>query len=196
MSARPLIASQPVSEFGDLPLSEAFNDPSLMDRDQSYVPGWSEMRRNRDLKHAAYMQDPTAENRKAVPSLPVNLRWARSQNRAGNPDSTKPYSHGRKGYRVVTKESVGQEWLTTLPPGAQIGADGSIRNGDCILMVADALDAAKSERAKRHFTDERLNGITHSFAQNAQALGANLSAQPTVEMGPAPTTEPGRPGRK
>lgn len=194
MPARPIVASAPLSEFGDLPNSPEFNDPSLMDRDQSYVPGFSELRKARDLKVAEYAQGLIPAS--AVPTMKVNLRWARNQNKQGAADNTKPYSHGRKGYKVVTKEHVGQEWLKALPPGATVGADGSIRNGDCILMVADAIDAAKSERAKRMYTDERLNGITNSFAQNAQSMGANPAAQPTVEMGPASPTDSAKPGRR
>lgn len=193
MSAKPLTASQPLSEFGDLYQSSDFNDPHLMDRDQSYVPGFSEMRRNRDIKVAEYQAGTIS--RSDVPSLSVNLRWARNQLKSGAPDSSKPYAHGRKGYRIVTADMVGQEWLTELPPGAQIGPDKAIRNGDCILMVADAKDAARSEMAKRRQTDERIRGIEHSFAQNAQTAGANPAAQPTVTLD-VPTTEPAKAGRK
>lgn len=194
MSAKPLTASQPLSEFGDLHQSSDFNDPHFMDRDQSYVPGFSEMRRDRDMKVAEFHAGSIS--RADVPSLPVNLRWARNQNRQGNPDNSKPYNHSRKGYRLVTAKDEGQAWFTQIPPGAQIGADGSIRNGDCVLMVASAQDAARSEHAKRALTQERINGITSSFQQNAAAVGANPAAQPTVTMEPTTPTDSAKPGRR
>jgi hypothetical protein len=107
--ARPLTASAPLSEFGDLHQSADFNDPHLMDRDGSYVPGFSEMRRDRDIKVAEYQAGriPASD----VPTMTVNLRWARCQTKAGTPDNAKPFVHGRKGYRAVTKEDAGQPWL-------------------------------------------------------------------------------------
>ncbi len=185
---KPLIQSAPLSEFGDFPDTPEFNDPTGQDRDQTYVPGFGDLRRKRDLAISEY--NAGRLERHQVPTLPVNLRWARNQTKAGTPDSAKPFLHGRKGYRVVTERDVNPEWLTEIPPGAQIGADGSIRNGDCVLMVASREDAAKSERAKRRLVDERLKGVEASFEQHAQQAGANMKAQPYVTMSPAEPTEP------
>lgn len=192
MPARPLVPSQPLSEFGDLHQSADFNDPHLMDRDGSYVPGFSEMRRDRDIKVAEYQAGKIPAS--SVPSLPVNLRWARNQLKNGSPDNSKPFVHGRKGYRAVTADQAGAAWLTELPPGAQIGPDNTIRNGDCILMVADAKDAGRSERAKQRLTQERLKGIEYSFEQNANQAGANPAAQPYSKID-TPTADPAKPGR-
>lgn len=194
MSAKPLIQSAPLSEFGDFPDSPEFNDPNAQDRDQTYVPGFSDRRRERDIAVSEFIAGRIT--REDIPTLPVNLRWARNQTKAGVPDSAKPFLHGRKGYRAVTKDDVNAEWLTHIPPGAQIGADGTIRNGDCILMVASAQDAAKSERNKRALVNERLHGIGASLEQNARAVGANMKAQPYVTMSPAEPTEPVKGKRK
>jgi len=188
LSAKPLIQSQPLSEFGEFPDSPEFNDPAAQDRDQTYVPGFGDLRRKRDEKVAEF--NAGRIGRHEVPTLPVNLRWARNQTKAGVPDSAKPFLHGRKGYRAVTKDDVNPEWLTALPPGAQIGADGTIRNGDCVLMVASAQDAAKSERTKRQLVQERLKGVEASFEQHALQAGANMKAQPYVTMEPTTPTEP------
>lgn len=196
---RPLVPSAPLSEFGDFHQSAEFNDPHLNDRDGSYVPGFSEMRRNRDIAVATYTANPTAENRTAITPLPVNLRWARNQTKSGSPDNAKPFVHGRKGYRAVdAKQHAGQDWLTEIPPGAVIQADGTIRNGDCILMWAPAEKAAQSERMKQRLTTERIEGVKASFAQHAATAGASRSAEPYVTMEPA-TTPPesgAKPGRK
>jgi hypothetical protein len=107
---------------------------------------------------------------KDVTPLPVGLRWARAQDVAGKPDSSKQFGHGRKGYRIANGNSkekggdVGNAWLKELPPGCTLGADGSIRNGDTVLMVCSREDAAKSEFAKRRETEARVKGAEGAFA--------------------------------
>jgi len=105
-------------------------------------------------------------NRGDVPVLPVNLRWARNQNKAGQPDNAKPFGHAQKGYRMVTKEDQGKDWLMQIPGNAQWDSAGNLRNGDTVLMVATARDAARNESARRRELDERLTGVTNSFSRN------------------------------
>lgn len=176
----PLIPSQALSEWGDLREQAQFYDPNGMDMDQSYVPGWSEQRREHDLKRAAYLKGQASAAE--VPVLPVNLRWARNQTREGKPDNAKPFVHGRKGYRPVTSEDIGKEWLKELPLAAQTNADGTIRNGDTILMVCDRESAARNELRKRAETQARLDGSVNAFMQNLQASGTAVrGAEPTIE---------------
>lgn len=166
-SARPLIASAPLSEFGDLYTSEAFHDPFVMDRDQTYVPGWSELRRARDIALGQYANRAIAASQ--VPTLPVNLRWARAQSKAGAPDSAKQFAHSRKGYRLANAtEDLGQPWLRALPPGAMIQADDTIRTGDSVLMVADQQSAARNAAIKARLVEQRLTGVPHMFAQTME----------------------------
>lgn len=180
--AVPLVLTAPVSEFGDLP--EGFNDPQEQDRDNSYVPGFSDMRRARDVAIAHYVRHKG--ERSAIQPLPVNLRWARNQNMKGDPDSSKQFGHGGRGYRVATKTDVGQAWLTKLPPGAELGADGSIRKGDTVLMVCDAQQAAKNQRAKEIRTANRVTGMTSVLAAKAKQDGAGWKGvDPTVESKPS-----------
>lgn len=168
----PLVPSASLSEFGDLHDHAEFYDPNGQGADQSFVPGFSEMRRQSAIELAEYQRGLRTAD--AVTKLPVNLRWARSQNRRGDPDTVKPFGHGRKGYRIVTKADVGQPWLKEMPPGSQVGADGAIRNGDTVLMVADAKDAAKNELARRIATEQRVSGYQDSFANAvAEAKRAN-----------------------
>ena len=196
MAKRPLIPTAPISEFGELPNDPAFFDPAVMDRDQSYVPGWSEMRRAHDLKVAEYRAHKCA--RSDIPTLPVNLRWARNQTKAGTPDSTKVFTHGRKGYRLVTKDDVKQEWLKELPPGSQVQADGTIRNGDCVLMVASREDAARNAVLKQRMTQERLTGLQDTFEQNLHAVGVTpRGTDPSATIIKDTTTTPAsKPGHR
>ena len=179
MAAKPLINTTALSEFGDLTETAAFHDPTLMDRDMSYVPGFSEMRRNQAIKMAEYAAGKCAKE--DIPFLPVNLRWARVQNRAGQTDTSKAHAHGGKGYKFVNvKEHVGQDWLKALPPGAEQMADGTIRRGDTALMWCPREAAAKSELAKRVQTEQRLTGTESVFLQNLQNQAAK-GADPVVE---------------
>lgn len=176
---RQLIETQAVSEFGDLTESAAFHDPTIMDRDATYVPGYSEGQRLVSTKLAEFQQGKIAKG--DIPFQSVRLRWARSQNRSGTPDTMKTHAHGQKGYRLVNKEHVGQSWLKDLPPGCEVLPDGSIRRGDTVLMYCSREDAAKSELAKRVATEERLTGTESTFLQNLQSIqGAPKDAAPTV----------------
>lgn len=184
MAKVPLIETQALSEFGDLREQAQFYDPTGMDRDYSYVPGFSEMRRAHETKKGEYFRGEA--KRSDVPILPVNLRWGRAQDKAGNPDNLKTFGHGRRGYRMVTKADIGQPWFTELPGSAQIQADGTIRNGDCVLMVCDQQTAAKNELHKRMQTESRIEGARGGFAQAIeQARKDGLVARgsdPTVEV--------------
>lgn len=177
----PLILSQPASEFGDLTQTVDFNDPQVMDRDMSYVPGFSDLRRARDLKIAEYVNHKAS--RADIPELPVNMRWARNQSKDGKPDSSKVFGHNTKGYRMATKADISptNPWLTQLPPGAEIGADGVIRKGDTALMVATKEQAAKNAFVKAEATKRRVTGMEHGFASQAQQDRAGWrGANPTA----------------
>lgn len=164
--AVPLVITAPASEFGDFTESPEFNDPFGSDRDMSYVPGFSEMRRNRDMAVARYVNHQIQRNE--IPVLPVNLRWARNQNKAGDPDSTKPVGHSTLGYRAATKADVGQPWLSAMPPGATLGAGDVIVKGDTVLMVASGDDARKSAQRKADRTAKRVTGMKYTLAAQAE----------------------------
>lgn len=187
MAKVPLIQSEPVSEFGDIALTSEFHDPAAMARDHSYVPGFSEMRRERDLQ-IAEVKAGTRDGRD-VRQLPVNCRWARSQNKAGEPDSSKMFSHSRRGYRAVTKDDVGKnDWFKELPGGTSYAADGTIRNGDLTLMVCDRESAARNQKRKEIETNARLTGAVNTFAHNLQAANGRIprGADPYVRMETTP----------
>lgn len=77
----PLINTTPPPEFGELKESPEFHDAAGMDRDFSYVPGFSELRRARDVAIAEVRAG--RRSAKDVPTLPVNFRWARCETKIG-----------------------------------------------------------------------------------------------------------------
>ena len=159
----PLVLTAPASEFGDHIGSADFNDPTIMNRDMSYVPGFSDLRRQRDLKVAEYVNHKVAKS--DIPELPVNMRWGRNQKGTGQPDSAKIFGHSTKGYRMATRDDVGKHpWLTAMPPGASVAPDGSIVKGDTVLMVATKEIAARNARFKAETTAKRVSGMEHGFA--------------------------------
>jgi hypothetical protein len=137
---RPIVPSGIMTEFGEL-----MDDPkTLMDemgmnRDVTYVPGFSDLRRAADI----------ARSQKQTPQpLPVNLRWARRTKANGTPNNERVVAHQGKGYVPATKDDIGKPWLTALPAGAEILADGTIANADAVLMKCDARTAARNEAGK------------------------------------------------
>lgn len=158
----PLIPSGPVSEFGSFEPDEKYFAQMGTDRDGTYVPGFSDLRKKYDIAVGRFNRGEIP--RSEVPQLPVNMRWARNQNRKGDPDTAKQFAHGRKGYRMVTKDDLGKDWLTETPGGAMWDAAGNLRNGDTVLMVTDAKNAARNKALREAETLARVQGVTASVA--------------------------------
>lgn len=183
----PILQTTPPPEFGDLKETPQFQDATGMDRDFTYVPGFSELRRQRDVAIAEVIAGKRAA--KDVPTLPVNFRWARSQNKRGDPDTRKVIRAGNRGYRVVTKDDVGEgKLLSSLPAGAMVMPDGQIRQGDTVLMVATAEKAARNEFNRRVRTESMTRGAVEGFAA-AMRTGGVRGASPTVELERGPTQQ-------
>lgn len=172
MTKRPLISTTIRTEFGDVLDDPSFYDVSSVDRDLTYVPGFSEMRRNRDLEIAAVASGQKAKHEAKISPLPVNCRWVRRTTPRGSPDGRKQISSGNLGYRTVNKDQVGKaDWLTALPPGATIEADGSIVKGDTVLMVADGKIAARNA-ARRAAQTQRMTSEAAAAAGGLLNVGA------------------------
>jgi hypothetical protein len=171
----PLIVTEPPPEFGELKTSPEFLNPSGMDQDLTYVPGFSELRFARDSAILEVMQGKRRANE--VPTLPVNFRWARCQNKKGDPDNRKVIRAGNRGYRLVTKDQVGEgKLLKELPAGARWSGDGTVLQGDTVLMVADAERVARNEFQKRARTASATRGAEAGFAAALEAVGGKPSA--------------------
>lgn len=180
MSPVPLVHSEPPPEFGALEQSERFNDPSQMDRDHSYVPGYGDLRRARDVKLSEYAQGLCRGS--DVPSLPVKLRWARTQTVAGDTNSYKVFAAQRAGYRFVKKEDVGSTWFTQMPPDVQEMPDGTLRRGDTVLMVCDAKTAAKNALYQQIRTEQQHTGFSETLKKNLDEAKISLKGiDPIVE---------------
>lgn len=166
----PIVITEPPPEFGELKESPEFFEASGMDRDLTYVPGFSELRFARDKAILDVMRG--RKRASEVPTLPYNFRWARSQNREGKPDTRKVIRANNRGYRAVTVGDIGEgKLLPDLPPGAEKMGDGTIRQGDTILMIADAQRVARNEFAKRARTESATKGAEAGFAAALESVG-------------------------
>jgi len=187
----PIVITAPPPEFGELHASAEFTDPDIMDHDHTYVPGFSELRLARDRAIVEVMQ---GKRRPAdVPTLPYNLRWVRNQSRDGKPDSRKVIRAGNRGYQAVTKqEHIGEgKLLKELPPGAKVEADGTILQGDTILMIAPADRVARNELQKQEKTRSAARRTEAGFA----AAVAETGGRPMRSASPYINKELGQPVR-
>lgn len=182
MAQRPLVAATIRTEFGDVLDDPSFYDVGGSDRDLTHVPGFSEMRRNRDNEIALVASGKKPAHEAKISPLPVNLHWTRANRVKGDPDGTEQVAMGNLGYRLVNESHIGKEpWITALPAGATVDADGSIRKGDTILMVADAKTAARSA-ARNAFATQRLSDAAQSAAGGLiDVAGRARGADPFVK---------------
>ena len=75
-----------------------------------------------------------------------------------------------------------------LPPGAVAGPDGTIRNGDTVLMIATKEAAAKNEAMKRRMTQERLGSFQDTLQAELVRHGATTKgSDPYIEKSLGPT---------
>jgi len=170
----PIVFSEPPPEFGELKESPEFRDVHTMNSDLTYVPGFSDLKVARDR---AIIEVRLGRLRASeVPSLPYNLRWARCQNKRGDPDSRKVVRAGNRGYKAVTKNDVGEgQLLKELPAGATFNAAGVVQLGDTILMVAPADRVARNEFAKRARTEAATKGAEAGFEAALESVGGQPS---------------------
>ncbi len=164
MTQRPLVPTTIRTEFGDVLDDPSFYDVGGADRDLTYVPGFSDMRRARDLGLADIASGKRLRHEVELTPLPVNCRWTRTTTIKGDPDGRKQIASGNLGYRAVNKDQIGKvPWLTALPAGATVDPDGSIRKGDTVLMVADGKTAGRNI-ARRQAATARLTDAAQSAA--------------------------------
>jgi hypothetical protein len=176
----PLKQSAPVNEFGEIPLGSV-EDGQGAPIDMTHVPGWSDLRFNRDLQMAEY----ASGHRRAedVDALPGNVRWTRRMSAGGQIDGKKMMMARNAGYRPLTMDDIGSAWLTDLPTGATVQPDGSITNaaGDCVLTFADAAAAGRNARHKEAkmlqataSAGEKMHGADGSVESTAAQAGISV----------------------
>jgi hypothetical protein len=182
---RPLVDVNVVSEFGAFHEAEGTTEAeSLENRDYTYVPGFSNMRKTRDLDLARLHRGEIKG--KEVSTLPVNMRWFRTVKGSGSdPDQMRMAAARNNKYRAVTKADLDAKhpWLTELPPGAQIAPDGTIKSaaGDLALYVTDRENAARIAIRRKKNIDESVSAVEMQIGGLGQVGSQHKGANPTVD---------------
>ena len=171
---RQIVITEPPPEFGELLESPQLNDPSFAGMDLSYVPGLSDQRLRHDQAMLKFSRGECSA--KDVPKIDFNGRWVRCQNKKGDPDSRKVIGAGNRGYRIVTKDMIGEgQPITAMPAGAVI-TGGEVRLGDTVLMIAEGSRVAKNEFAKRAKTASQTRTAEAGFEMALKTMGVKPSA--------------------
>lgn len=179
-SKKPLVNVTQVTEFGGIEDLESFKAEGVSQNDYTYVPGFSDMRMNRDKDLAKFAAGEIQA--KDISILPVNCRWFRQVKGSGSdPDQMRVAHAINQGYRVVTKDDIGQPWMTSLPPGAQVAPDGTIKSaaGDIGLFVIDQQGAARNAMRKKIRTEELVDGMQFG-AGSLNEVGMKAKADPVI----------------
>lgn len=178
---RPLVNTAPLDEFGAVS-EEALAVSQTPAADLTYVPGFSDMRYERDIQMGEYVR---GERRgQDVRTLPVNIRLVRANTSSGHPEGVKVMSARINGYEPLTEKDLGEDYLTKLPPGARKLPDGTLLTaaGDAIYMKATAervaVNLARKQRA--------MQQATASLADRSEGLvdaGRTIKgAGPTIDV--------------
>lgn len=172
---RPLIATGVLTEFGEAHIEEGVDGSFAGLADPTYVPGFSDLRFQRDQQLGEAAKGHRPSNR--VMLLPVNMRWSRRTKTDGKPDETKVQKAKVNGYTPVLATDVGQPWLTAIPDGATVLPDGTIGKGDTVLMKCAPERAAQNAYRKQKLTMDRLG----ASIQKAEGVGMEAT---TVKSAP------------
>lgn len=172
---RPLVDAIAVTDFGGIEDLAAFRNEA--ENDYTYVPGFSDLRRAQDIAKSEVARGE--RKAKDVPTLPVNLRWARatgSYNKLGSAKAS--------GGRAVTKADLDGKpaWLTALPPGAQISPSGEITTaaGDAVLMVWDRESAARNAIRKQEKAAAMADAVGSDQEGFVSVAGKLKGVNPTI----------------
>ena len=179
---KPLVDVNVVSEFGGIEDMSEFKEEGISQRDYTYVPGFSDMRVNRDLDLARLHRNEIKG--KDVSILPVNMRWFRTVKGSGSDPDQMRLAHARnQRYRAATKDDIGQPWMTELPPGGQIAPDGTIKSaaGDLALHVIDREGAARIALRRKKEIEESVSGLEYEVGGLGQVGSQHKGASPVVE---------------
>lgn len=127
------ITVQDRNPYGEDVDEALLNDPG---KDSTFIEGYSDVRRNRDL---------AIRDGKKVPPLKHRLQWARALSFDGTKADGKRVMHwqSRKGYKPLAyDEAVKLGYRVDRNPAIRKGSDGNAYLGEQMLMCADARTAA------------------------------------------------------
>ena len=181
---RPLVNSQPISEFGDtdMALMTDYRDLDFSE-DMLYVPGFSDLLRKREIEMREYKEG--SRMGQDVSHLPANVRWTRCTSVGGKTDARKLMATKNVGYRPVTTTDVGKPWLTQMGVGWTTQPDGTIINaaGDLQLMVLEGTAAANRAAWKTDQWVSASKQVELASARDQQGVAPGKEIEGAVKEG-------------
>lgn len=120
--------------------------------DRSYVPGYSEIRRDNEIR--------VKEGDKPIPH--DRLQWVRVSRTGGNDvDHKDLLEWGMLGYQFCTEDDLLERgWK--MPPTAHVAADGTIRREDLALAIVDKETARLNKEYQEQKTRDARQGLSSS----------------------------------
>lgn len=136
---KPVVTATERSPFGDL-TPEEVQKMSAAGRDRWFIEGYSDKRIQRELDaRAGKKVSPLTHRFHLVPVQTVDGR-----------NIAKGVADKRQeGYRPVTKEDIKALGINIENGAYEIAPDGTVRNGDSMLMVTDSKHAAANYIAQQ-----------------------------------------------
>lgn len=177
---KPLVAAELMTEFGGVEDTEELRADGPFRKDYTFVPGFSDMRYQRDCDLSKLHRGEIRGSE--VRTLSHNLRWYRAtMGKGADPDNTRVVAAVSEGYRPVTIKDRGKEWFKDLPPRSIEMPDGTIKSagGDLTLFVCDRDVAAKNAMRKKIKTEESVQGM--EFEKGGLGTVKIKGADPYVE---------------
>src|SRR6266496_1709113 len=129
------VVDNPFGEFAEEKLAGSPTAP-----DRFYLKGYSDKRHEREL---------LLKKGEKAPALERRFQYVSIEKQDGTPDKTKYTEWKQRGYRPVMWEEAASLGIEIDDSTAEKDAAGRVRVGTQVLMVTDALTAA------RHFRDQR-----------------------------------------
>lgn len=150
------VQENPFGEFTDEQLA---GDPIAPDR--FYIKGYSDKRHQREVDIREGRKPQTLEHRFQLVSV---------ERENGTPVKNKLVEFRAKGYKTVMWEEAGSYGLDLEGSAAEKGADGSVRIGSQMLMVAGKELAAKLFREQRLATERQFDNLKAQLQEKADTF--------------------------
>jgi hypothetical protein len=127
-------------------------------RDVLFVPGYSD-------KRIAY--DAAVARGEHPEPLDYRLQWVKAQKSNGDRDGTKIAEWKSKRYRMLTWDEVKRRGINIEDSAAHKGENGTVQNGDLVLMIADSNVAAMHWRQNREAIDSQFQERVYTPLQES-----------------------------
>ena len=151
--------------FGDENVSEEAMQ-NIDQRDIFYIPGYSDKR--------TQYEKMTADGY-APKALPFRLQFVRAQTAAGAADGSKLAEWKSKGYKVLSWDEAKKLGLEVDDTACHKAEDGSIMNGDSLLMIADKSTAATNyAQWQRDTKDQHEARVMGPLRESAEEVNAKM----------------------